>query len=241
MTMPRLRQLVIAARSLKTADQLAEVLGLGEPFIDTGVEEFGLVNRVFPIGDQFLEVVVPTTQKAPAARFIERGGEGGYMAIFQTEDLTAARTRIDKLGVRRVWNVDLEDIAASHLHPADVGGAIVSIDEARPAASWRWAGPGWQKRAKPGALRGAVLAGPDPEGMAAHWADILEVPKGRRYLRVADEAGIEFRQGPEERLIQFQIAVKEPRAALQRARGMNLCVVDKVVKVAGVALELETL
>lgn len=241
MTLPRLRQLVIAARSLSTADLLAELLGLGEPYIDPGVEEFGLVNRVFPIGDQFLEIVVPTSGKAPAARFIERGGEGGYMAIFQTDDLAAARARVDGLGVRRVWNMDLDMIAASHLHPADVGGAIVSLDEAHPAASWHWAGPGWEKRSKPGALRGAVLAGPDPEGMAAHWAEILEVPKGRRYLRVADEAGIEFRQGPEERLIQFQIALKDPRAALQRARGKNVCVVDKVMKIAGVALELEAL
>lgn len=239
MSMPRLRQLVIAARSLKTADQLAEVLGLGEPFIDPAVEEFDLVNRVFPIGDQFLEVVVPLSDKAPAARFIERGGEGGYMAIFQTEDLAGARARVDGLGVRRVWNMDLEDIAASHLHPADVGGAIVSLDEARPPASWRWAGAGWERRARPGILRGAVLSGPDPEGMAAHWADILDVPRGRRYLRVADEAGIEFRQGAEERLIQFQLAVKEPRAALQRARGLNLCVVDRVMKIAGVGIELE--
>ena len=137
MSPPRLRQLVIAANSLDTADTLQSVLGLGEPFPDPGVSEFGLVNAVFAIGDQFLEVVVPTTDKAPARRFIDRGGEGGYMAIFQTDDMAALRTRVDGLSIRRVWNIDLPDISASHLHPADIGGAIVSVDEPRPAGSWR--------------------------------------------------------------------------------------------------------
>ena len=133
MTAPRLRQLVIAAETLETADQLSELLGLGPPFVDPGVQEFGLENRVYAIGDQFLEVVVPMAETAPARRFIERAGEGGYMAIFQTHDLDTLRARVDRLGIRRVWNIDLPDISASHLHPADIGGAIVSVDEARPA------------------------------------------------------------------------------------------------------------
>ena len=70
MTQVRLRQLVIAAEALETADALAEVLGLGPGFPDPGVAEFGLVNRVYALGDQFLEVVVPTALTAPAARFI---------------------------------------------------------------------------------------------------------------------------------------------------------------------------
>ena len=72
----RLRQLVIAAGSLDVADTLADVLGLGEAFLDPGVAEFGLVNRVYAIGDQFLEVVVPTALTAPAGRFLARGGDG---------------------------------------------------------------------------------------------------------------------------------------------------------------------
>ena len=148
MSPPRLRQLVIAANSLDTADTLQSVLGLGEPFPDPGVGEFGLVNAVFAIGDQFLEVVVPTAGTAPAQRFIDRGGEGGYMAIFQTDDMAALRTRVDGLSIRRVWNIDLPDISASHLHPADIGGAIVSVDEPRPG---RQLALGW-----------SGLAGDDP-------------------------------------------------------------------------------
>jgi hypothetical protein len=46
------------------------------------------------------------------------------MAIFQVQDLAAARRRVASLGVRVVWATDLPDIAGTHLHPRDVPGAI---------------------------------------------------------------------------------------------------------------------
>ena len=118
MTPPRIRQLVIAANSLDTAEKLQDILGLGKPYPDPGVGEFGLKNAVFALGDQFLEVIVPVTPDAPARRFIDRFGEGGYMAIFQTPDIAGVRARGDDMKLRRVWNYDSDEIAASHFHPA---------------------------------------------------------------------------------------------------------------------------
>ncbi|MEQ9505943.1 MAG: hypothetical protein RLO80_06695 [Hyphomonas sp.] len=233
----RLRQLVIAAESLGVADTLAEVLGLGEPFLDPGVGEFGLVNRVYAIGDQFLEVVVPTALTAPAGRFLARGGDGGYMAIFQTDDLTAARARADALKIRRVWNIDLPDISASHLHPADVGAAIVSIDEARPASSWRWGGPDWQKNTVPGALTGAVITAREPDLLAARWAEALGV-KAKGGVVQLNGAALEFRQGTEDRLARFMVSVPEAGAAGARAIKAGCDVVDNVVMVGGVGIVL---
>lgn len=236
----RLRQLVIAARTLDVADTLAEVLGLGEPFPDPGVAEFGLVNRVYAIGDQFLEVVVPVALTAPAGRFIGRGGEGGYMAIFQTDDLAAARARADALNIRRVWNIDLPDIAASHLHPADVGAAIVSIDEARPAPSWRWGGPDWEKRASKGRLTGAVISCSAPDLMAARWAEALGAKAEGGKVQLAD-AVLEFRQGTEERITQFRVAVPDIEAARARAKAKGVDAAAGSLTVGGVGLDLETL
>jgi hypothetical protein len=240
MTLPRLRQLVIAAPSLDTASQLAEVLGLGAPYVDPGVGEFGLVNRVYALGDQFLEVVVPVAEAAPAARFLARGGEGGYMAIFQTEDLAAARARADAAGIRRVWNIDLEDISASHLHPADTGGAIVSVDEARPPGSWRWGGPDWQKNAAPGRLTGAILTSPDPARLAARWVGVIGAEAHGSFVKLAD-AGIDIRQGPEDRLTHFRLALPDPGPAAARAIKLGLYVIDNEVKLGGVGLVIEPL
>lgn len=237
MNPPRLRQLVIAANSLDTADTLRDVLGLGEPFPDEGVAEFGLVNAVFAIGDQFLEVVVPTSDKAPARRFIDRGGEGGYMVIFQTDDMAALRGRVDGMGVRRVWNIDLPDISASHLHPADLGGAIVSVDEPRPAGSWRWGGPEWRERAAPGRFTGAVLETPDPDALAQKWGLALGLTADKRRLFLAD-AVLHFREGPADRLVEFGFELPDADAAIARAKDAGLAVDGKSVDVAGVRLAL---
>jgi hypothetical protein len=237
MKAPRLRQLVIAAETLETADQLGELLGLGEAFLDPGVKEFGLENRVYALGDQFLEVVVPMAGTAPARRFIDRMGEGGYMAIFQTDDLNALRARVDGLGLRRVWNIDLPDISASHLHPADIGGAIVSVDEARPEGSWRWGGPDWRERAVPGRLVSAALESPDPDALAQRWGLALGLTVDERVLYLED-AAIVFREGPVEKLAAFGIHRPDADAILARAEAMGLEVDGREVRFAGVGLSL---
>ncbi len=237
MTIPRLRQLVIAAATLETADQLGELLGLGEPFIDPGVREFGLENRVYAIGDQFLEVVVPIAEAAPAQRFIDRSGEGGYMAIFQTDDLEALRARVDGMGIRRVWNIDLPDISASHLHPADIGGAIVSVDEARPAGSWRWGGPHWREQAVPGRLASAAMESPDPDGLAQRWALALGLTVDERVLYL-DDGAIVFREGKAERLAAFGLYLPDAEEILERAEAMGLDVDEREISFAGVGLSL---
>src|SRR5262245_48159871 len=164
----RLRQVVVAARDLETTvAHLTAVLDIAVSFRDPGVAQFGLVNAVLPIGDTFLEVVSPVAASAPARRFLDRrGGDGGYMVMLQSERLDDDRRRIAALGVRVVWQIDLGDIRHTHLHPADVGGAILALDDARPASSWRWAGPGWESKATTDRVRAVVgvqLDAADPE------------------------------------------------------------------------------
>jgi hypothetical protein len=178
----RLRQAVIAASELEpAAATLTDVLGLGEPFRDPGVAFFGLENAVFAIGDCFLEIVSPTRSDTAAGRYIERhGGDCGYMAMFDFEDLASARQRAGESDVRTVWEIDLPDISGTHLHPADIGGAIVSIDGSRPYGSWRWGGPQWTGLiagdGAPGRLAGVTLAVAEPAAVAARWSHVLGVP-----------------------------------------------------------------
>jgi hypothetical protein len=146
---PRLRQVALVAHDCgRVTAELSRAFGWPQPFRDPGVAQFGMTNAVFAVGDTFVEVVAPARPGTTAGRYLERrGGDGGYMAIFQVPDLAAARRRLAGLGVRVVWTADLPDIAGTHLHPKDVPGAIVSLDWAAPAESWRWAGPSWTGRA----------------------------------------------------------------------------------------------
>jgi catechol 2,3-dioxygenase-like lactoylglutathione lyase family enzyme len=177
----RLRQVALVARDCgAVAGQLRHALGLGSPYHDPGVGRFGLTNAVFAVGEEFLEVVAPVQPDTAAGRYLERrGGDGGYMAIFQVPDLAAARRRLAGLGVRVVWTADLPDIAATHLHPGDVPGAIVSLDWAAPPQSWRWAGPAWTGRAPapgPGGVTGLTIEVNDPPAAARRWAAVLGLP-----------------------------------------------------------------
>ena len=97
---PRLRQVALVARVCdRVAGQLRGSFGWPEPFSDPGVAQFGLTNAVFAAGDTFVEVVSPVQPGTTAGRYLDRrGGDGGYMAIFQVPDLAAARG----VGVRAV-------------------------------------------------------------------------------------------------------------------------------------------
>ena len=182
----RLRQAVLVAADLEAvSERLRGELGLRDPFEDPAVGEFGLRNQVFALGDTFLEVVSPVRPGTAAGRHLERhGGDGGYMVIFQVDDLDAARERVRRLGIRVVWQIDLEDISGTHLHPADMRGAIVSLDRPDPPRSWRWGGPAWESRAAPARILGATIAVREPEAVAARWSEVLGAPVA--------EAGVTF-------------------------------------------------
>jgi hypothetical protein len=178
----RLRQVAVVAQALApVAERVQAVLGLDNPYRDPSVAEFGLENAVFAVGDCFVEVVAPVRPNTTAGRYLERrGADAGYMAIFQVPDLDVARARVAALGIRVVWRADHDDIAGTHLHPADVGGAIVSLDWAAPSESWPWAGPQWTGRAPAplpaGGLRGITVAAVDPVADSGRWASVLGVP-----------------------------------------------------------------
>lgn len=177
--MVRLRQVALVAGALEpAAAALREQLRLGDPYHDPGVGEFGLDNAVFEIGDTFLEVVAPVRDGTTAGRYLaKRGGDGGYMAIFEVPDTEAARDRARRLGLRAVWQIDLDDISGTHLHPKDVPGAIVSFDTPRPAGTWRWAGPAWTGKIPPhgeGGIAGVTVECAEPERAAATWAALLD-------------------------------------------------------------------
>lgn len=243
MDRPRLRQLVFASADAEDIEHLRQILDLGHGFVDPGVSVFGLTNGVFAIGDQFLEVVVPVEETTAAGRFLERsGGIGGYMAIFQTDDLASVRTRADHMKIRRVWDIDVDDISASHLHPADIGAAIVSIDEARPPGSWRWGGPDWTTQQCPGCLQAIEIEARDPGAIAQRWAQVLGIdaaPIGHDIwsLTLAD-AEITVRPGDRDALIAYGLAHPDPKACLARAEALELSVSQNSFQFAGVQVSL---
>ncbi|MEO1659944.1 MAG: hypothetical protein AAFR51_03065 [Pseudomonadota bacterium] len=243
MTAPRLRQLVFASHEHADIERLRHVLALGPGFVDPGVREFGLTNGVFALGDQFLEMVVPTEANTAAGRFLDRSqGIGGYMAIFQTDNLDAVRGRADAARIRRVWNIDLTDISASHLHPGDMGAAIVSIDEARPTASWRWGGPDWAENSAPGELLGADIIARDPQALSQKWAGVLGTDatalRGDVWQIDLADGRLRVLPGDRDAVTHFHLAHPDPSGCLARAAAQKLPYGPDLFELAGVTITL---
>ncbi len=175
--MIRLRQVALVAHDLDdVVGQLCEQLSLTVCFRDPGVGAFGLHNALMMIGDQFLEVVSPTREGTTAGRLLDkRKGDGGYMAIYEVDDLDERERHLVEHGVRVVWRGDFPAIRGRHLHPADVGGAIVSIDQPIPNGSWLWGGPDWvahQDTSIVNAIAGVTISAVDPTAMQARWTQL---------------------------------------------------------------------
>ena len=176
--MIRLRQVAMIAPDLDPiVDELCDVFGAPVVFRDPGVAEFGLRNALLLIGDQFLEVLSPIRDDTSVGRLLDkRGGAGGYMAIYEVDDLDRRVDQLAEQGVRIIWAGDFDDIRGRHLHPRDVGGAIVSIDEPVPAGSWRWAGPTWQagdvSAAAVDRIASITVGAEDPDAMRSRWNDL---------------------------------------------------------------------
>ena len=174
----RLRQVVIAARDLDSVvDRLCTELQLAVCFNDPGVATFGLRNALMTVGDQFIEVVSPIEANTAAGRLLDRRGAdvSAYMVMFEVDDLDARMAAADAAGIRTVWSGDHDEIRGRHLHPADIGGAIVSLDQPTPAGSWMWGGPDWRAHhdnAMVTGIAGYTIAVDDPAKVAARWGDL---------------------------------------------------------------------
>lgn len=246
----RLRQIALVAHELEpVVGDLCAVLGLDVCYRDPGVAEFGLHNALMPIGTSFLEVVSPTREGTTAGRLLERrGGDGGYMVIVQTDDLDADKKRVAELGIRVVWQVNLSDAATIHLHPRDVGAAIVSLDAMRPPESWRWAGPQWKQHVRGDvtrALLGAELQATDPAALASRWGQVF----GRNSVSRSDgsaELELDFgklrfvpaRDGRGDGVSGIDVSVVDKAAVLARAKQRGVPASADAVEICGTRIRL---
>ena len=232
--MLRLRQVAFASPDLHEAEgELAGALGLERCYRDPGVAVFGLENALFPVGDQFLEIVSPSKPGTTAGRLLEkRGGDTGYMAIFQVDDLAPVEQRLEALGTRVVFDAVGDGIRGLHLHPKDVDGAIVSIDAGIEPAEWPWAGPSWREHVRTdrvSSIVGMTVATPEPDATCRAWSEVLGLEPGERYLRV-DDARVDFAppSGGREGIVQLDF--ETPHEGL---RGEQIDLLGVTIRLSG--------
>jgi len=245
----RLRQIALVAHELEpVAAQLNALFGLRVAYRDPAVAKYGLVNVVMPVGGEFLEIVQPVTADASAGRYLKRrGGDAGYMLIFQADDAVAHRTRLAGEGIRIIAKVDTPRYTFTHFHPGDFDGVLVSIDTAGDGKDWNerfghWppAGREWQSfAAAPDVLgiAGAIVQVKNPQAVARRWSQRLEAERDGTSLRF-DGAEVRFVEPVDTDgtgIVGAEIAVRDPAAVLSRASSHGFAVEAGAIRIGGVS------
>jgi hypothetical protein len=245
----RLRQVAFVANRLGPAvEDITSVLGIAVAYNDPGVGKYGLENAVMPIGDTFLEVVAPVKEGTTAGRLLEkRGGDGGYMVILQVDNISEARQRVTDLGVRVVDRWDGPGACYTHLHPRDVGGAILSLDSMYPRDRWEWAGPRWREHVRTNrtvTITGVELQANDPAAMAARCREVLGLPVSPAdagHVIALDGGFIRFvgaGDGRGEGVSGMDVAAADRDAIIVAAKARGLPVSGDIVELCGVHVRL---
>ena len=204
----KIRQVALASSNLEETDKtLRRLLGCDQSYADPEIIYFGLDNRLYTLGNCFLEVVSPVQPNTAAGRFLDRrGGAGGYMVIVQVENLAQEQVRLADTAIRTVFADVRGNAKTIHLHPKDVPGAIPSLDEMTPPESWLWAGDGWDKRA--GRYVNGILAveirSLDPKATGLCWAEAY----GIELMRAGD--GWRLEMGVTEIRFKYDAAAAQP-------------------------------
>ena len=252
--MLRMRQICLVANDLDAVQaDLSTIFGLDVCFRDPAVGRHGLHNFLMPVGNNFLEVVAPTRDGTTGGRYLERrGGDGGYMVITQCDDITAARERVAKLGVRLVADMGTGEDQGIQLHPKDVPGAMVELrqnhganDESPP---WAPAGANWFPARRTNMVRAMVAAeiqADNPPVLAARWSEVLGRPvsmSGAGHPEIAlDDASLRFvpiTDGRPEGLGGLDIATADRDRVVAAADARGCRVADDLVMVCGVRVRL---
>jgi len=181
----RLRQICLVAPHLEPViPDIAGIMGLNVCYRDGNVAKYGLENALLPVDTILLEVVAPLQAGTAAGRFLDKtGGRGGYMAIFCCDDPDARGKHAGKIGVRTANVIDHAPYHGVQLHPRDCRAAFIEFNHTAGSddilGPYPPAGPDWQKSIRKDvtqALTGVAMQSPDPQGLAAHWGRIIEIP-----------------------------------------------------------------
>jgi methylmalonyl-CoA/ethylmalonyl-CoA epimerase len=135
----RIDHVGIACRDLEAAIARYEsTFGLTVASIEVnepqGVREAMLEVTGSAAGQSYLQLLEPLGPDTPVGRFLARRGEGVHHVGYGVADITAALAAIGRTGVRLIDERPRHGsmgAAIAFLHPADLGGVLTELVQAR--------------------------------------------------------------------------------------------------------------
>ena len=107
---------------------------LGMTFEGTEVVAEQKVKVAFlQIGESRIELLEPTADDSPIAKFLEKKGEGVHHTAYEVEDIEAALSKLKEQGVRLIDEkprLGAHNSQIAFLHPKATGGVLTEICQA---------------------------------------------------------------------------------------------------------------
>ena len=132
MKLSHIEHIGIAVKSLEDAIPYYEnILGLKCYSIEE-VQEQKVKTAFFMIGQTKLELLEPTNEESPVAKFIEKKGEGVHHIAFAVDDLQAALNEVENKGIQLIDKQPrkgAEGLNIAFLHPKSTKGVLTEFCE----------------------------------------------------------------------------------------------------------------
>jgi methylmalonyl-CoA/ethylmalonyl-CoA epimerase len=125
----KIDHLGIAVNSIQAARGFYEALGLNVAQEET-VEHEQVRTALIPLNDSRIELLEPTSEGSPVARFLKKRGEGLHHIALHVDDIAGTLRELKDRGVRLV-SEEIQVGVGGHLyffvHPSSAGGVLLEI------------------------------------------------------------------------------------------------------------------
>ena len=126
----KIDHLGIAVRSIAEARKFYEnVLGLPCEHEET-VESQRVKTAFFTVGEVHIELLDPTSESSPIAKFLEKNGEGIHHVAYRTDDIEGQIRQAQEAGCRLIHETPIEGAGGkmiAFLHPKSTHGVLMEF------------------------------------------------------------------------------------------------------------------
>jgi methylmalonyl-CoA/ethylmalonyl-CoA epimerase len=130
MVSKKINHIGIAVRSIADSTPLyRDVLGMTFEGTEEVAEQKVRV-AFFAVGESRIELLEPTSDDSPVARFLEKNGEGVHHIAYEVDNLQRALEELKKQNVRLIDETPrrgAHGTAIAFLHPKGTGGVLTEL------------------------------------------------------------------------------------------------------------------
>ena len=126
----KINHIGVAVRSIDAATPFyRDVLGMVFEGTEVVAEQKVKV-AFFSVGESRVELLEPTADDSPVAKFLEKNGEGTHHVAYEVDDLVATLAKLKAAGVRLIDEVPrcgAHGTRIAFLHPKASGGVLTEL------------------------------------------------------------------------------------------------------------------